>query len=66
MRILWFTNTPSSASEKLNEKVTIGGWMISLEKHLANCKTIELGVAFPHGYSEVKNFRANDTEYFNY
>ena len=66
MRILWFTNTPSSASKKLNEKITIGGWMISLEKHLAKINSIELGVAFPYGYSGTDNFKIDRTEYFSF
>ena len=44
MKILWFTNTPCEASEKLTgEKITSGGWLYSLSTELKKIrKSIDL------------------------
>ena len=65
MRILWFTNTPSLASEVLQAKRNIGGWIASLEKEVSKMEEIELGVAFHYGYSDSKQFRIGKTTYFS-
>ena len=47
MKVLWFTNTPCGAIEKLNPNNMFGGgWLVSLEKELVKEKSIELHVAF--------------------
>ncbi|MEI6489179.1 MAG: glycosyltransferase [Bacteroidota bacterium] len=47
MKILWFTNTPCGAAEKLQPNNMFGGgWLVSLEKELVKEKSIELHVAF--------------------
>jgi glycosyltransferase involved in cell wall biosynthesis len=64
MRILWFTNTPSLASERLGTKTNIGGWISSLERQISALKEIQLGVAFHYGCGEPESFSINDTRYF--
>jgi glycosyltransferase involved in cell wall biosynthesis len=64
MRILWFTNTPSLASEKLGAKTNLGGWISSLERQISALKEIQLGVAFPYGIGKPESFSVNDTRYF--
>lgn len=66
MRILWFTNTPSLASEFLQAKGNIGGWIASLEKEVANIQEIELAVAFHFGHSDKKQFSVGSTKYFSF
>jgi glycosyltransferase involved in cell wall biosynthesis len=46
MKILWFTNTPCSASAKLSPGLNQGGWLSSLEKELTKQQNIELHIAF--------------------
>jgi len=47
MKVLWFTNTPSLAASKLAlDSIVVGGWIESLEKHIKQKESIELGVAF--------------------
>lgn len=47
MRVLWFTNTPCGATEKLTgTKVTGGGWLYSLSEALSDIDSIELHIAF--------------------
>lgn len=66
MRILWFTNTPSLASIKMNESTSLGGWIASLEKQVSKVKEIELGVAFPYGYGNPQTFSLNNTSYYTF
>ena len=47
MKLLWFTNTPSMATERLTGTYNIGGgWLESLEKHFRKETDIEVAVAF--------------------
>ncbi len=46
MKILWFTNTPCSASEKLYSDYNRGGWLASLEKEITNNDEVELHISF--------------------
>lgn len=46
MRVLWFCNTPSKASEFLSVSSTGGGWMSALQERIEADGSIELGVAF--------------------
>lgn len=66
MRVLWFTNTPSLASEVLNDKNNIGGWIASLEKEVYKSEEVELSVAFHFGYSEKRQFNIEKTKYFSF
>ena len=64
MRVLWFTNTPSLASNYLNLKVTGGGWIGSLEAEITKIPSIDLGICFNLKDSSVQNFVVNNTSYF--
>ncbi len=64
MRVLWFTNTPSLASEYLQSNSKGGGWIASLERHISKVKEIELGVAFHYNIEEKKSFTIGLTNYF--
>jgi glycosyltransferase involved in cell wall biosynthesis len=64
MRVLWFTNTPSLASEYLHLNSQGGGWISSLEKQIAKINDIQLGVAFHHGNSGKKKFVIDKTQYY--
>lgn len=67
MRVLWFTNTPSSYAEKfLDTHVIAGGWLSSLENELAKSEKIqELGVAFLQGRGrEIKTARDGKVTYY--
>lgn len=66
MKVLWFTNTPSLASEKLNDLNNIGGWIASLEIEIGKIEKIELGVAFHHGFSSKKQFNIGRTKYYSF
>lgn len=47
MKVLWFTNNPCGAIEKLTgEKITSGGWLYALSKHVAQFPEIDLHIAF--------------------
>jgi glycosyltransferase involved in cell wall biosynthesis len=46
MRVLWFCNTPSKASDFLSASSTGGGWMSALQERIEADASIELGVAF--------------------
>lgn len=50
MKILWFTNAPCGATEKLTGKpVTGGGWLYALSENLITNPEIELHIAFYWG-----------------
>ncbi len=63
MKILWFTNTPSLAEEKLSNKPVGGGWIKSLEKRIKNKDDIHLGIVFYYN-DNIPPFVYNDTSYF--
>lgn len=46
MKILWFTNTPCSAVEKIGIELNSGGWLRSLEEELKKVPEVELAVCF--------------------
>ena len=64
MRILWFTNTPSLAANRLNLENYGGGWISSLQKLIENVDDIILCVAFHHGYEIIQKITLNKTTYF--
>lgn len=62
MKILWFTNTPCLAAEKLNPGQVTGGWLSALNEQLAKQTSIKLSVCFY--YSEKLNpFEYKNTTY---
>jgi glycosyltransferase involved in cell wall biosynthesis len=60
MKVLWFSNTPANSSDYLNNEITGGGWLQSLD--LAIQDKVELHVAF---YYPKKNtsFKFKNTTY---
>ncbi len=63
MKILWFTNSPSLAKEKLNQVTYGGGWMESLQEKIQVHPKISLALSF---YSQNSNkfFIQNNTHYY--
>jgi glycosyltransferase involved in cell wall biosynthesis len=64
MRVLWFTNTPSLASEYLHLNSQGGGWISSLQKQIETVDSIQLGVAFHHGNTGKKQFVIDKSKYY--
>lgn len=63
MKILWFTNTPCEATEKLTgEKIASGGWLYSLSSELKKNKDVQLYIAFNWG-SEIDSFEYKGINY---
>jgi len=63
MKILWFTNTPCSAADKLMPDQHVGGWLRSLEEQLISNENIELTVCFYWG-EQLAPFKYNKTVYY--
>ncbi len=63
MKILWFANTPCSASEILLPNQQRGGWLKSLENEIAIRPGIELSIGF-YTNKTLDIFRYNDTTYY--
>jgi glycosyltransferase involved in cell wall biosynthesis len=69
MKVLWFSNTPSGASDILGNKISknTGNWISSLELEIRTVSDIELGVAFhipANDASEIKIIKNNSVTYF--
>lgn len=63
MKILWFTNTPCGATEKLTcTKVTGGGWLYTLSEALNDIDNIDLHIAF-YWKEELDSFILNGITY---
>lgn len=63
MKVLWFTNTPCGATEKLTgEKVTGGGWLYALSEAVTAKTDIDLHIAFYWG-AEMSPFEYNGISY---
>lgn len=62
IKVLWFTNTPSGASQYLNSTNPSGGWLLSLEKHIKDQQCIELHVAFYYN-EKLESFYYNGVTY---
>ena len=60
MKVLWFTNTPSLAAERLHSKVIGGGWLNALEKPMKD--NVDLHIAFYHN-KQLQSFKHNNTTY---
>lgn len=65
MKVLWFTNTVSLASEVLKDNGIRGGWIASLEKQMSNVHGIELAVAFHYRKGKMESFEIGKTKYFS-
>lgn len=63
MKILWFTNTPSLASDYFEFKGKGGGWLQGLEKAITKDNNIELAIAF-HNFSSKNSIQIGKTQYF--
>lgn len=63
MKVLWFTNTPSMAENRVGQQPVGGGWIKSLENELVKLKEVELGIAF-YSNNKVDDFNQNNTKYF--
>jgi glycosyltransferase involved in cell wall biosynthesis len=66
MKVLWFINSPSLASDYLNLKSNAAGWIESLQKEIIKNKGVELGVAFPFGTEGENRFEIENTKYFSF
>lgn len=63
MKILWLTNTPCGATEKLTGKsVTGGGWLYALSEQLKTVPGVELHIAFYHS-TKLSSFKHNGIWY---
>lgn len=63
MKILWFTNTPCSAAEKLSPNQVAGGWLTALEGELVQNEDVELNICFYWGQKNIKSFTHNKTRF---
>lgn len=64
MKILWFTNTPSNASEEFDYKAFGGGWISALESLIAKTKKYELGICFYYNGGNIKKIIKNNVYFF--
>jgi glycosyltransferase involved in cell wall biosynthesis len=64
MRVLWFTNTPSNAAQKLGIKVHGGGWISSLENLITANSEVSLGIVFYHEAENDQQFDIGNTRYY--
>jgi len=63
MKILWFSNTAANGEGFLNNIITIGGWLKSLDKELQLNKNIDLNVAFYHN-QKINPFVYGNSKYY--
>jgi glycosyltransferase involved in cell wall biosynthesis len=63
MKVLWFTNTPCGASEKLSPNLYLGGWLNSLELELNKIDNIELNICF-YWETKIEPFTYKKTNYY--
>ena len=63
MKVLWFTNTPCSAAEKLMLATHGGGWLKALEKELSAREDIDLHICF-YSPKAHEPFKYGNTSYF--
>ncbi|WP_276372797.1 glycosyltransferase family 4 protein [Chryseolinea sp. H1M3-3] len=64
IKVLWFTNTPSLASEFLNVPSIGGGWIYSLEEKIKEDQNINLAIAFKHGQEKLNKFTKKNCTYY--
>ena len=46
MKVLWFSNSPCGSVKRFSQKITRGGWLISLEDEMKKHSGVELSVAY--------------------
>lgn len=63
MKVLWFTNSPSSGESFLKENTIGRGWIGALEAQLIKIPSVELAISFPLDY-QMESFTINSTSYF--
>ncbi len=63
MRVLWFTNTPCGAAEKLGTIHQSGGWLNSLQEELVNIPDVDLSICFYH-HQNIRPFEFRNTHYY--
>ena len=63
MRVLWFANTPGLSQHHLNNKISGGGWISSLQSAVENSSGIELGFVFYHD-GVLTPFTGGKTHYY--
>lgn len=61
LKVLWFTNTPSLAEEKLDNKPIGGGWIKSLDYEMQN--KVDLHISFYY-YKNIAPFKYGKTTYY--
>jgi glycosyltransferase involved in cell wall biosynthesis len=62
MKVLWFTNTPCAAAEKLQLKSHGGGWLKALELELGSYPDIDLHICF-YSAQPYEPFKYGNTTY---
>lgn len=63
MKVLWFTNTPCSAAEKLSPKLYTGGWLASLEKEFSKRDDVDLHIVF-YFTKHIEPYKHNNTYFY--
>jgi glycosyltransferase involved in cell wall biosynthesis len=63
MKVLWFTNTPCLASNKLAPDLVLGGWLKSLEEKMVDNIDLELSICF-YWYAQIPSFKYGKTQYY--
>jgi glycosyltransferase involved in cell wall biosynthesis len=63
MKVLWFTNTPCSAVEKLGMKINSGGWLMSLEEELNKIPEVDLAICF-YINQDLEPFKYKGTQFY--
>lgn len=63
MRVLWLTNTPCGATERISKDYYLGGWLKSLEEKLVENNEIELSVCF-YWNKPLLPFKHKRTNYY--
>lgn len=64
MRVLWFTNSPVSAKEKINSNFVGEGWIGALEKIIVEHTEIELAIAFPSNVNSTESYEIEHVKYY--
>jgi glycosyltransferase involved in cell wall biosynthesis len=64
MKVLWFTNTPSLAAEKLGSKNIGGSWIEALETEINKVHDIQLGIVVKWDVPGDTNFCIGRTSYY--
>ncbi len=63
MNILWFTNTPCVALDKLTKSVSSGGWLYALSQKMSNVQNVNLSIAF-YWHDNIQPFEYKNIRFF--